>query len=427
MGRLTITNVSKGFKRYPRRRGRLLEWLGWPKQHSMHWALRSLSLSVEPGESVGLIGANGSGKSTLLKMIAGVTTPSSGQIEKQGRIAALLELGLGFHPEFSGRENVLIVGQLAGMTDAEIKACMPRIESFAGIGDAIDQPVRTYSSGMQVRLAFSVATAVRPDVLIVDEALAVGDMLFQQKCFDRIREFKAAGTTLFFVSHAMATVYALCDRVVLLDRGDLVFDGPPRQGIDLYNARVASAANQEQGAEQNKVLSIVDAQESSGPDQALPGSYSSGQAEIEEVSLYSADGKAVHALLADTVATLVIKVRFHSGLLDPHIGFQIRDTRGQPLFMTHTHAMGCSIGAVLAGDIVGVSFSFSALLAPGAYSVTIGVAEQGGPDGSVRFSLSRRQDILEFQVIPNPDSIKWQGVCNLLPSCTAIVKPAGGQ
>src|SRR6185295_7263858 len=191
---------------------------------------------IQPGEAVGIVGVNGAGKSTLLKMITGTTQPTCGDIQLQGRVAALLELGMGFHPDFTGRQNTFMAGQLLGMQVEEIEALMPEIESFAEIGEAIDHPVRTYSSGMQMRLAFSVATARRPDVLIVDEALSVGDAYFQHKSFSRIREFRKAGTTLLIVSHDKTSIQSVCDRAILLDAGRLAKEGPPEEIMDFYNA-----------------------------------------------------------------------------------------------------------------------------------------------------------------------------------------------
>ncbi|HEY3531663.1 MAG TPA: ABC transporter ATP-binding protein, partial [Casimicrobiaceae bacterium] len=236
MAHIRVDGVGKAYKRYPRKWGRLAEWLGGGDRHQLTWILRDVAFDVAPGEAVGVIGFNGAGKSTLLKMIAGTTRPTTGRVDVGGRVSALLELGIGFHPDFTGRENALMAGQLRGLGRDEVEAEMPAIEAFAGIGDYIDQPLRVYSSGMAVRLAFSVATAVRPDILIVDEALAVGDVLFQQKCYERIRTFCDAGTTLLFVSHSMPAVYALCDRALLIHGGHIAIDGKPKEAIDLYNA-----------------------------------------------------------------------------------------------------------------------------------------------------------------------------------------------
>lgn len=198
---ITVESISKAYKIYDSKYSRLKEWIlpGQRAYHRVNWILRDINFAIKRGESVGLIGVNGAGKSTLLKIITGTTTPTSGRVTVHGKISALLELGMGFHPDFTGRENAYMAGQLMGYSVDDVRACMDGIESFADIGAAIDEPVRTYSSGMQVRLAFSVATMKRPDILIVDEALAVGDLFFQTKCFKRIRKYQSDGTTLLLL------------------------------------------------------------------------------------------------------------------------------------------------------------------------------------------------------------------------------------
>jgi lipopolysaccharide transport system ATP-binding protein len=215
-----------------------------PRRHHLHWVLQDIDFEIKPGESVGIVGVNGAGKSTLLKMITGTTQPTCGQIELEGRVAALLELGMGFHPDFTGRQNAFMAGQLLGMQVEEIEALMPQIEGFAEIGDAIDHPVRTYSSGMQMRLAFSVATARRPDILIVDEALSVGDAYFQHKSFERIRSFRKAGTTLLIVSHDRSAIQSICDSAILLENGRMAMHGKPEAVMDYYNAMLAEREGQ---------------------------------------------------------------------------------------------------------------------------------------------------------------------------------------
>ena len=216
MGKLVVSHVGKAYKRYAGKWARMREWLTGKPQYEQTWVLRDIDFAVSPGEAVGIVGVNGAGKSTLLKIITGTTQPTNGSVHIEGRVAALLELGMGFHPDFTGRQNVFMAGQLLGLQGDEIAACLPAIEAFAEIGDYIDRPVRTYSSGMQMRLAFSVATAVRPAVLIVDEALSVGDAYFQHKSFNKIREFREQGTTLLIVSHDRGAIQSLCDRAILL-------------------------------------------------------------------------------------------------------------------------------------------------------------------------------------------------------------------
>ena len=238
---ISIQHVGKCYKMYASRNDRLKEWLipFSRKRHEEKWVLKDVNIEVAPGEAVGIIGMNGAGKSTLLKIITGTTVPTTGSVTFNGRVSALLELGLGFHPDFTGRQNVYMSGQLLGYTIDEINECMAQVEEFAEIGNAIDAPVRTYSSGMQVRLAFSVATMKRPDILIVDEALSVGDAYFQHKSFGRIREFKKEGTTLLIVSHDHAAIQSVCDRAVLISDGRVKRDGDPEYVMNYYNAMLS--------------------------------------------------------------------------------------------------------------------------------------------------------------------------------------------
>lgn len=398
-GAIRVTGLSKAYKRYRRKWGRAAEWFGFGSYHQPIWVLRDIDLCIAPGEAVGLIGINGAGKSTLLKLITGTTQPTAGQVEVNGRISALLELGIGFHPEFTGRQNAIHAARLAGLDPPTIARCLPEIADFADIGDYLDQPLRTYSSGMQIRLAFAVATAVRPDILVIDEALAVGDLFFQQKCFARIREFRAAGTTLLFVSHAMNTVYSLCDRAILLDHGRILRDGSPREVIDLYNAR-AIASSEADG------LQTVGAS----------GSYTRGQLEIEAVEILCA-GQPVRTLVADRDMAVRVRVRFDQNYQDPHVGFQLRDRRGEVLYRSHTHGLGQRIGPVTAGERVQVEFHFRASLIAADYSVTVGVADGGLPGGHVTTSLIRRQDAAGFSLIQNLDADHWDGLIDLKPRC----------
>src|SRR5450830_1000500 len=244
-GHIQVSGLGKAYKLYPTRWSRLAEWM-FPqlgKRHALKWVLEGINFQVSPGEAVGLIGINGAGKSTLLKLITGTTQPTTGNVWMNGSVAALLELGMGFHPDFTGRQNAYMAGQLLGMTVDEITALMPQIEAFADIGDYMDQPVRVYSSGMQMRVAFSVATARRPDILIVDEALSVGDAYFQHKSFDRIRQFRKEGTTLLLVSHDKQAIQSVCDRAILLDGGRLAREGRPEEIMDYYNALLAERDN----------------------------------------------------------------------------------------------------------------------------------------------------------------------------------------
>ncbi len=435
MGSIRVTQLGKAYKQYSNRWARLGEWVlpfRGPR-HRLKWVLSDVNFSISQGESVGIIGINGAGKSTLLKMITGTAQPTTGQVVTTGRVAALLELGMGFHPDFTGRQNAVMAGQLIGLSVEEVNALMPDIEAFAEIGDYIDQPVRVYSSGMQVRLAFSVATAVRPGILIIDEALAVGDVFFQQKCFERIRAYCDAGTTLLFVSHAMGAVYSLCSRAILISEGKIALDGTPRAVIDLYNAQVlhqregkplpAAAPAAPPAAPDVPALAELPGAFEDAPAAPLStGSFGHAGAQLAAVGLY-ANGQKVSTIISDSSASVRASVRFGQAYADPHVGFQIRNARGEAVFMTNTYCMRRSIGPVQAGEQVEVEFSFKAGLAPGDYTLTAGVAEGGAGEGEFRQTLARLQDAAAFTVLRNLDAIVWSGTYNLDPDC-AIVRGA---
>ena len=325
MGSIRVSNLGKAYKQYASRWSRLAELLlpFGKKQHQLKWILQDIDFHIEAGEAVGIIGINGAGKSTLLKLITGTTQATTGQVNTSGRVAALLELGMGFHPDFTGRQNALMAGQLAGWGTTEISALMPQIEDFAEIGEYIDQPVRVYSSGMQVRLAFSVATAIRPDILIVDEALAVGDVFFQQKCFDRIRAYCAAGTTLLFVSHAVGTVYSLCNRAILIAGGRIALDSTPRAVIDLYNAQILRQQNAQPPTSVDTpppALTPASAGAATETDNltethtATPAEHTIGSLKHPSVNILAIDlhvqGKIASTLISESTATARIHVAF---------------------------------------------------------------------------------------------------------------------
>lgn len=357
MGALVVSNIGKAYKRYPGKWTRALEWVTGRTQHEKTWVLRDISFTIQPGEAVGIIGVNGAGKSTLLKIITGTTQATTGSVGIQGRVAALLELGMGFHPDFTGRQNVMMAGQLLGLHAHEIIACMPAIEAFAEIGDYIDQPVRMYSSGMQMRLAFSVATAVRPDILIVDEALSVGDAYFQHKSFNRIREFRAQGTTLLIVSHDRSAIQSLCDRAILLERGFVIKDGNPEEVMDFYNAIIAEREN---ATVEVKRLDDGRAQTSSG----------TGEARVESIKLLNEDDQAVEFINVGQLVRLKVEVRIHADLPELVFGYMIKDRLGQQVFGTNTHHLDVDITHLVMGERLTLLFSFPANIGLGSYSVS---------------------------------------------------------
>lgn len=356
MSHLHVRNISKIYKRYPHKWARLNEWITGQKRHEGHWVLRDIHFDVAPGEAVGIIGINGAGKSTLLKIITGTTQPTSGTVEIGGRIAALLELGMGFHPDFTGRQNVYMAGQLAGLSSAEITTLMPEIESFAEIGDYLDQPVRVYSSGMQMRLAFSVASCVRPDVLIVDEALSVGDTYFQHKSFNRIREFREQGTTLLIVSHDRGAIQSLCDRAILLENGFVIKDGPPEEVMDFYNALIAEKEN---ATVEVKRLEDGKAQTTSG----------TGEATVADIAIINENGQRVEAIDVGEKVTLHIEVKAHAFIERLVLGYGIRDRLGQVIYGTNTDLKNQPLLNVPADSRHIFKITFNANLGPGSYSI----------------------------------------------------------
>lgn len=360
MGTITITQLGKAYKQYPTRWSRLLEWLSpiSKPRHQLKWVLQDINFKVNAGEAVGIIGINGAGKSTLLKMITGTAQPTTGSVTITGRVAALLELGMGFHPDFTGRQNVYMAGQLLGMPVEEITSLMPEIEAFAEIGDYIDQPVRVYSSGMQMRLAFSVATAHRPDVLIIDEALSVGDAYFQHKSFDRIREFRQLGTTLLIVSHDKQAIQSICDRAILLDAGRLSQQGEPEAVMDYYNAIIAQKEN-------SKIEQVI---QDSGKVQTISGT---GEVEIDSVAILNSKGEPVEVVNVGENITLKIIVQAKASIPELVLGYIIKDRLGQPIYGTNTLHLGHPLKQIVPGEYIEYIFSFPANLGVGSYAITL--------------------------------------------------------
>lgn len=359
MGMLRVDKIGKAYKQYPKRWDRLIEWITpfGGARHRLKWVIEDISFQLAPGDAVGILGINGAGKSTLLKLITGTTQATTGSVTVTGRVAALLELGMGFHPDFSGRQNAYMAGQLIGLSVPEITALMPEIEAFADIGDYIDQPVRIYSSGMQMRLAFSVATARRPDVLIVDEALSVGDAYFQHKSFERIREFRRLGTTLLIVSHDRAAMQSICDRAILLDRGRLARQGTPEEVMDYYNALIAER-------EGSRVDQSVTAE---GRTQTISGS---GEATVTEITLQNEQGDALEILNVGIPVQLCIKVQVHKALPRLVLGYMIKDRLGHQIYGTNTHHMNAVLTDLKQGQCLEYRFHFTLNLGAGSYSIT---------------------------------------------------------
>ena len=365
MGSIRVTNLGKAYRQYNSRWARLAEWLSLSKKprHRLKWVLQGISFEVAPGEAVGIIGINGAGKSTLLKLITGTSQPTTGEVHVSGRVAALLELGMGFHPDFTGRQNAHMAGQLIGLTADEITRLMPEIEAFAEIGDYIDMPVRVYSSGMQMRLAFSIATCKRPDILIVDEALSVGDSYFQHKSFNRIRSFGQQGTTLLIVSHDKSAIQTICGRAILLKDGAVAMQGDPETVMDYYNALIADVENSNV-----KQVPLQD-----GRMQTVSGT---GEAVVSESGLYNAAGEKVELVRVGEPVDLRVVVRVNRDIDSLVLGYGVKDRLGQVMYGTNTWHTEQVIQAAKAGEMYAFSIAFPANYGVGSYSIQTALVDR---------------------------------------------------
>lgn len=406
---LQVRSLGKTFRRYRSEWRRIFSWFGVPVAPlEEHWVLRDISFTIAPGEAIGIVGQNGAGKSTLLKLITGTLRPTEGSCTVRGRIAAILELGMGFNPEFTGRQNVLHAAGLMGFQAEEILAVMPEIEAFAEIGEYFDQPVRTYSSGMQMRVAFSVATAFRPDILIVDEALSVGDAYFQHKSFDRIRWYQQQGTTLLIVSHDKSAVQSLCNRAILLDKGRQVADGPPDEIMDYYNALIAE--------KENSTIQLTS--HGSGKQQTTSGT---GQASVTEVTLCNDRGEPIEIAQVGEQVALRIRVQAHENLPRLVLGYLLKDRLGQSIFGTNTQLLNQPLIDVCAGEQLEYNIAFTMALGPGSYSVTTALT---ATETHLVENYEWRDLALVFTVV-NVGKSLFDGVA-WLPPLIAIGRNVGG-
>lgn len=401
MGSIVVQGLGKAYRQYPSRWSRLAEWLlpwGRPR-HTLRWVLHDISFAVNAGEAVAIVGTNGAGKSTLLKMITGTSQPSTGQVQVQGRVAALLELGMGFHPEFTGRQNAVMAGQLLGIPGERLEALMPEIEAFAEIGEYMDLPVRVFSSGMQMRLAFAVATCVRPDILIVDEALSVGDTYFQHKSFERIRAYASQGTTLLIVSHDRNAIQAICNRAVLLRDGRVALDGEPEAVMDYYNALLA---HKDHGVLEQVVLE-------NGRTQTLSGTQ---EAVVESIALMDDAGRVIDEARVGSAVVLRVLVQVRQALPSLVLGYGIKDRLGQVMYGTNTWHTGQVIDAPEAGKRYEFCIRFPVHLGVGTYSVQTALV---GSDSHLGSNYEWRDLALVFKVV-NVDRTVFDGSAWAEPS-----------
>ena len=377
---IQVRNLSKNYPLTESQLGRLRHLFGAARGAPRDglWALHEVTFSVARGEAFGIIGANGSGKSTLLQMIAGILRPTAGEVEVNGRLSALLELGSGFSPEFSGRENVYLNGALFGMSREEIDARFESIERFAEIGDFIGQPVRTYSTGMVLRLAFAVAAHVDPEILIVDEALAVGDIAFRQRCMRRIHELRALGATILFVSHETADVKALCERCLWLEKGVMRAIGE----ADDVVAKYLSATLQQERVQHEPTAPATFVP---GPVSAVNGyRYGDHRAAILHADLLNAHGQAAHCVAAQDRLVLRMGFEAKAAVESPMAGFLVRNARGENIFGTNTARENYPLPPMRAGDAHNVDFHWTAPgLAPGEYRISLAVSDGSMEDFAV--------------------------------------------
>lgn len=395
MNKIEVFQVGKAYKQYTGVWTRLID-IFLPlkyQRHKINWILKDINFNVKSGEALGIIGLNGAGKSTLLKLITGTIQPTKGSIKINGRVAALLELGMGFHPQFTGRQNIFMAAQLIGMNNKEISERLSDIVNYAEIGQYIDQPVRVYSSGMQMRLAFSVATAIRPDILVVDEALSVGDAYFQHKCFERIKDFIKSGTTLLLVSHDKQAIQAICDRAILLDKGNIAMVGLPESVMDYYNAMLAN--------DRGQLISQI--KQSDGTIQTASGN---GKITLNTIKILNSKKHVQEYYAVGEDVSLEIEAIANEDTKNLTIGYLIKDRLGQMVYGTNTTHLKIDPIQLKSGELVNVRFNFILNFGEGIYSIT--VAFHTG-ESHIKDNFEWRDRSLMFEIV-NTHKNKFVGV-----------------
>ena len=423
---IEVDNVQKIYKLYDKPSDRLKEAFGFGKKtkHKLHYALKGVSMKIYQGETVGIIGTNGSGKSTILKIITGVLNPTSGRVLVNGRISALLELGAGFNMEYNGIENVYLNGTMMGFSEKEIEAKLPEILSFADIGDYVYQPVKTYSSGMFVRLAFAVAINIEPEILIVDEALSVGDVFFQAKCYHKFEEFKKMGKTIVFVSHDLSSISKYCDRVYLLNQGNILGEGSPKAMIDTYKRVLVGQYDESEnaGEESENLLDDEDLQraaakkaDGAAKDAAEASAeakgqnpnvleYGTKQAQIEEFYITDDRGVPTNAILKGTMFTIHMKVRFMDPIPAPIFAFSVKNVIGVEITGTNTMIEKAFLDSVEPGDVKNVTFTQKMNLQGGEYLLSLGVTGYNKDTFEV---YHRLYDALNITVVSDKNTVGY--------------------
>lgn len=417
-----VSDVTKVYRLYEKPIDRLKESMSISHKnyHKDFYALNRLSFQVKKGETVGIIGTNGSGKSTILKIITGVLTPTSGQVEVAGKISALLELGAGFNMDYTGIENIYMNGTMMGYTKKEMDAKLQDILDFAEIGEFVHQPVKTYSSGMFVRLAFALAINVDPEILIVDEALSVGDVFFQAKCYRRMEEIRRNGTTILMVTHDMGSIIKYCDKAVLLNKGELISEGEPGRMVDLYKKILAGqldSLKEETGEGHDKAADLSAAEDVSqkalgkGEGQLMKDQltinpdrteYGDGRAEIYDLGLFDERGSITNLLLKGELFTIKECIRFHAGIEAPIFTYTIRDKKGTDLTGTNTMFEAADIKPAEPGDEYSVEFTQKMTLQGGEY--LLGISCTGFERGE-HVVYHRLYNVTNITVISNKNTV----------------------
>lgn len=408
---IRVSDLVKIYKLYDKPSDRLKEAFGFGKgRHKEHYALNGVNLTIRQGETVGIIGTNGSGKSTILKIITGVLSPTAGEVEVNGRISALLELGAGFNMEYNGIENIYLNGTMIGFSEKEIDEKLQDILDFADIGDYVNQPVKTYSSGMFVRLAFAVAINIEPEILIVDEALSVGDVFFQAKCYHKFEEFKKMGKTIVFVSHDLSSISKYCDRVILLNKGNKLGEGSPKEMIDAYKQVLVGQYEQPASFEDEGEYQLLhdeqlrDAAKKAGGVNPELLEYGTKAAEITEYYITDEKGTRSSAVLKDQVFHIHMKVRFNQDLPAPIFAFSFKNIIGVEITGTNSMVEKAFLQGVKAGEEKEITFSQKMSLQGGEYLLSLGVT---GYEGD-RFEVYHRlYDVLNITVISDKNTVGY--------------------
>lgn len=420
---ISVNSISKMYKLYDNPMDRLKESLGLSKKkkYKEHYALNDVSFQVRKGETVGIIGTNGSGKSTILKIITGVLSPTSGSIAVDGRISALLELGAGFNMEYSGLENVYLNGTMIGFSREEIDAKLQDILEFADIGEFINQPVKTYSSGMFVRLAFAVAINIEPEILIVDEALSVGDVFFQAKCFRKFEEFKKMGKTILMVSHDLSSISKYCDRVILLNKGVKMSEGNPKEMVDLYKKILVGQADISEQSEEETIEVMESAQQNQENDNELwmkkfvlnPSclEYGDKRAEIIDFAVQDAKGTFTNTIEKNSNFKMRVRVRFNEKVQEPIVAYTFKNVHGTEITGTNTMFEKSDIGTCEAGDEVVVSFTQDMNLQGGEYLLSLGCT--GYQDGDFQV-FHRLYDICNITVVSEKNTVGFYDMNSMI-------------